>query len=118
MTEIVGNAFNAFAQFPLDPTRATAEDKATLRTDIRLACLKLFAIGCGFILLHTVMTYLWVSVGERIVQAVRKEVFSKLGERDMAWFDLGMGAGDGGDAKDDDKEEAVGAAGLMAKFTR
>jgi ATP-binding cassette subfamily B (MDR/TAP) protein 1 len=64
------------------------------------------------------MSALWIWVGEINVRAVRKEVFEKVGSREMEWFDLGMGLGDGGKEIREDKEEGVGAAGLMSKFTR
>ena len=118
MSQVVGDSFNSFAFFPLDPTTATEEQKDTLRHDIKIASLSLMAMGCGFILLHTLMCALWVWVGERNIRTIRREVYRTVGAREMEWYDLGMGVHDGGEEDDEDKEAGVGAAGLMSKFNR
>ena len=118
MSQVVGDSFNSFAFYPLDPTTATEEQKHSLRHDIKIASLSLMAMGCGFILLHTLMCGLWVWVGERNIRTVRREVYRTVGAREMEWYDLGMGIHDGGEEDDEDKEAGVGAAGLMSKFNR
>lgn len=118
MTLVVGYSFDAFSKFPLVPGTSTPEQNHKLLKDIQIASLKLAGMGVAFLALHTLMSALWIWVGELNVRAVRKEVFEKVGTREMEWFDLGMGLGDGGEEIKEDKEEGVGAAGLMSKFTR
>lgn len=118
MTLVVGDSFDAFSKYPLVPGAATDAQDHQLLHDIQLASIKLAAMGFGFLVLHTIMSGLWIWIGEVNVRAIRKEVFDRVGSREMEWFDLGMGLGDGGEEIQEDKEEGVGAAGLMSKFTR
>lgn len=118
MTLIIGSSFNAFATYPLDIWLATDQQKHDLKAKIAMGSFKLIGMGVGFVALNSIMAGLWVMVGERIARRLRNEVFTKIGTREMSWFDLGMGAGDGGDEKVEGKQEGTGAAGLMAKFTR
>ncbi|CED83054.1 Multidrug/pheromone exporter, ABC superfamily [Phaffia rhodozyma] len=118
MTVIIGSSFNAFASFPTDHAFSTKAERDQLKSDISKASFILVGMGVGFILLNALMAGLWIIIGERMARRLRNEVFTKIGSRDMTWFDLGMGVHDGGDENVKGNQEAIGAAGLMAKFTR
>ena len=114
MTVVIGQAFDAFAQFPLsDPTEA---DKARLRSDVGLAALQLLALAAGALALSSLTSALWISAGERNVMRLRTKVYDAVTTRDMEWFDTKMGAEDAIVSTEGDGP--VGAGGLMAKFAR
>lgn len=109
MTFVVGQAFNAFSNFPLsDPS---SEDKARLRHDVGFAAIELIALAAGTLSMSSITSALWVTVGERNVMRLRQKVYDAISRHDMQWFDKGMGTDVGSD-------ESVGAGGLMAKFVR
>jgi ATP-binding cassette subfamily B (MDR/TAP) protein 1 len=108
MTLVVGQVFDTFAQFPL--TSPTPADKAALLSGVGRAALMLVGLAVGSFALGSTTSALWIWVGETNVLAVRKRVYEEVTGKEMAWFDLKMGAGE--------SEEGVGAGGLMAKFSR
>ncbi|KAF8153733.1 ABC transporter type 1, transmembrane domain-containing protein [Pholiota molesta] len=85
-------------------------DKAALLSGVGRAALMLVGLAVGSFALGSTTSALWIWVGETNVLAVRKRVYEEVTGKEMAWFDLKMGAGE--------SEEGVGAGGLMAKFSR
>lgn len=110
MTYVIGQAFNAFATFPLTTT-PDQKDKDALMHEITIVALELIGLAGGALALSGVMSSLWLWVGERITMRIRHRVFAAITAREMEWFDL-LGQ------SDDASSENVGAGGLMAKFTR
>jgi len=113
MTIVVGQAFNAFAQFPSSPLPppAAAAAKATLLHQVGLSCLELIALAVGSIALGSLTSCLWIWVGEINAMSIRKVVYQGVVGKDMVWFDLHLGA-------DENPQGPLGAGGLMAKFAR
>lgn len=111
MTYVIGQAFNAFASFPVTSTPDHAAQQALMH-DMGIVALELVGLAGGALALSGVMSSLWLWVGERIVMRVRHRVFTAITSREMEWFDLL------GEVKSDEESESVGAGGLMAKFTR
>lgn len=111
MAIVVGQAFDAFARFPVssDPSPAA---RADLLHDLGLVALYLAAISAGVFLLSGALSALWIWFGERTVMRLRRIVYTAIASREIEWFDLGAGADLG------EGEESVGAGGLMAKFAR
>lgn len=114
MTLVVGNVFDAFAQFPV--TGATAADAARLKRDIGIAAAELIALGVGAAALGSVTSALWIATGERNVRRVRERVYDCVMAREMGWFDTAMGDEDSN--AEGITEGNAGAGGLMAKFNR
>ncbi|KAF9483294.1 P-loop containing nucleoside triphosphate hydrolase protein [Pholiota conissans] len=113
MTLVVGQAFDVFAKFPL--TSPTPADKSALLEGVGRTALMLVGLAVGSFVLGSTTSALWIWVGEINVLAVRKRVYEDVTGKEMAWFDLKMGAGAGSEGE---SEEGVGAGGLMAKFSR
>ncbi|KAF8172694.1 P-loop containing nucleoside triphosphate hydrolase protein [Pholiota molesta] len=84
--------------------------QAALLSGVGRAALMLVGLAVGSFALGSTTSALWIWVGETNVLAVRKRVYEEVTGKEMAWFDLKMGAGE--------SEEGVGAGGLMAKFSR
>jgi ATP-binding cassette subfamily B (MDR/TAP) protein 1 len=114
MTVVIGQAFDAFAKFPLsDPTDA---ERSTLRSEVGIAAVQLVALAVGAFALSSITSALWISAGERNVMRLRTKVYDAVTSRDMDWFDTKMGAEDAVVTTEGDGP--VGAGGLMAKFAR
>ena len=116
MTYVVGQAFDAFAQFPLTPNPPQS-DKSTLLHNVGIAALELLGLAVGSLALGSLTSSLWIWTGERNVMALRKRVYRAVTQKDMVWFDTKMGA-EGNLQSSDSEQGPLGAAGLMAKFTR
>jgi len=108
MTFVVGQAFDAFAQYPLTPNPPQSAKDALLR-GVGLAALQLVGLAVGSLALGSLTSCLWIWVGEVNVLALRKRVYESVTGKDMVWFDTHMG---------NDEDGPVGAGGLMAKFAR
>jgi ATP-binding cassette, subfamily B (MDR/TAP), member 1 len=93
MTIVIGQAFNAFAQFP-SSSSATAVEKSTLIEKVGISCLELIALAVGSIALGSLTSCLWIWVGETNAMNVRKAVYQSVIGKEMAWFDAHMGAGE------------------------
>ncbi|KDR66454.1 hypothetical protein GALMADRAFT_1152567 [Galerina marginata CBS 339.88] len=120
MTLVVGRAFNAFAQFPLTPSPSPSSPQAQAASDALLkaigtAALQLLGLAAGSLALGSLTSFLWIWVGEVNVLAVRRSVYDAVMGKEMVWFDAHTGGATEGDAEDG---AAVGAGGLMAKFSR
>lgn len=103
MTYVIGQAFDAFAQFPLGPN-PPQEAKDGLLHSVGLAAIELLALAVGSLALGSVTSSLWIWTGERNAMALRRAVYRSVANKDMVWFDTHLGEQDAG--------------GLMAKFTR
>ena len=123
MTILIGDAFGAFSYFPLDYRQATPEQRQALMKDISHSCMILTLVGLAGWVVNCVMIGLWVRVGELVAHRLRAAVFASVMDRNMEWFDLGMGLkveelSEKKESSGEDAEENVGAGGLMSKFTR
>lgn len=116
MTYVIGQSFDAFAQFPLTPNPPQAAKDQLLR-DVGRAALELVGLAAGALALSSITSSLWIWTGEHNVMALRKRVYEAVTQKEMLWFDTKMGA-DGTVQSAEDEQGPLGAGGLMAKFTR
>lgn len=118
MSIIIGDAFAVFSNYPLQVSQATSEQNAALAAGVKLSSVKLTIAGLVAMSLNYVKGALWIRHGEGVVSRLREAVFVGVQGKEMEWFDLGMGINP--DEKDDEGKnaEAIGAGGLMAKFTK
>lgn len=114
MTFVIGQSFNAFAAFAV--SEGTPADQASLSAGVGLACLELVGLAFGAFALSATTSALWIWVGERNVRAVRDVVYKSVVGKDMAWFDMGMGAENPTGVEQNNG--TLGAGSLMAKFSR
>ena len=118
MTFVIGQAFDAFARFPLTPNPST-QAKDDLLRGVGFAALELVGLAVGSLALSSVTSSLWIWTGEMNVMALRKAVYKFVTAKDMSWFDTHMGMTDGNKlTRTDENDGPIGAGGLMAKFTR
>ncbi|PCH37435.1 nucleoside triphosphate hydrolase protein [Wolfiporia cocos MD-104 SS10] len=115
MTYVVGQSFDAFANFPTTPNPPESAKSALLH-GVGLAAIELVALAFGALVLSSVTSSLWIWTGERNLMAVRIKVYAAVTRKEMVWFDLKMGADDSVKAVEGDGP--LGAGGLMAKFAR
>ncbi|TFK31897.1 ABC transporter type 1, transmembrane domain-containing protein, partial [Crucibulum laeve] len=118
MTYVVGQAFDAFAQFPLTANPPQAAKDALLR-GVGIAALELLGLAVGSLALGSLTSSLWIWTGEMNVMALRKAVYVAVTKKDMVWFDTNMGSTEGSvQSEQEEQQGPLGAGGLMAKFTR
>ncbi|KAF8963802.1 P-loop containing nucleoside triphosphate hydrolase protein [Flammula alnicola] len=115
MTYVVGQAFDAFAHFPLSPN-PPRQGKDDLLRGVGVAALELIGLAVGSLALSSITSCLWIWTGETNVMALRKVIYAAVAQKDMAWFDTHMGASD--TLTTDSGQGPLGAGGLMAKFSR
>ncbi|KZT32575.1 hypothetical protein SISSUDRAFT_1133093 [Sistotremastrum suecicum HHB10207 ss-3] len=113
MTVVLGQGFDAFSSFPQTPNPPQSA-KDTLLHNVGIAALELVALSVGALALSTVMSSLWILVGERNVLGLRRRVYEVVTGKDMEWFDLKMG----GAEKENGDDASTGAGGLMAQFAK
>ncbi|KAL6309463.1 P-loop containing nucleoside triphosphate hydrolase protein [Sparassis latifolia] len=114
MTYVIGEAFDAFAKFPVsDPSEAA---KHELLHSVGLSAIELVGLALGAFTLSSATSSLWIWTGERNLMAIRKRVYGAVTRKDMVWFDTKMGAEHSVQAVESDGP--LGAGGLMAKFAR
>jgi ATP-binding cassette subfamily B (MDR/TAP) protein 1 len=118
MSIVVGEAFQVFADYPLELSTVTVEDVAALSLGIKMTSLKLTLAGLATILLNYVRGALWIRHGESMIRRLRQKVFIGVQAKGMEWFDLGMGLDPDEVDEDGEKADNIGAGGLMAKFTK
>lgn len=122
MTLLIGYAFAAFTEYPLDPSLATPEQKHKLISDVSRFCLYLTLSGLGIWVLEALMGVFWARFGELAAHRVRRQVYDSVMAKDMGWFDAGMGLQQqqqqGDELSSGGDNGNVGAGGLMANFTR
>jgi ATP-binding cassette subfamily B (MDR/TAP) protein 1 len=109
MTHVIGQAFQALATF------TTADDphaRQQLTHTMGIVALELVGLALGTLAFSSLMSSIWLWLGERIVRRLRHEVFMAVTTREIEWFDLL------GENKSDKDDESIGAGGLMAKFAR
>lgn len=118
MSVIIGEAFAVFSDYPTELSSATAEQNAALSAGVIRSSIKLTIAGLVAMSLNYTKGALWIRHGEGVVARLREAVFVGVQGKQMEWFDLGMGINP--DEKDDEGRnlEAIGAGGLMAKFTK
>jgi ATP-binding cassette subfamily B (MDR/TAP) protein 1 len=115
MSIIMGEVFQNFEAYPLDTFTATATDRAILNSKSNSSSIKFTVAGGAALLLNFIKAVLWQMHGEALTARLREAVYAGVQGKKMEWFDLGMGMR----VEDGDlNEETIGAAGLMAKFTR
>ncbi|GAW00781.1 P-loop containing nucleoside triphosphate hydrolase protein [Lentinula edodes] len=73
MTIVIGQNFNAFAQFPQTPN--PSESAKHLLHDVGIAALELLGLAVGSFLLSAITSSLWIWTGEHNVREVRRRVF-------------------------------------------
>ncbi|KAJ6483529.1 P-loop containing nucleoside triphosphate hydrolase protein [Mycena vitilis] len=110
MTLVIGQAFDAFARFPLTPNPPRSAKDALLHA-MAVSAFELIGLAVGSVALSSLMSSLWIWTGEHNVMALRKRVYAAVTQKDMVWFDTKMGA-------EGTIQTSQGAGGLMAKFTR
>ncbi|KDQ06273.1 hypothetical protein BOTBODRAFT_168162 [Botryobasidium botryosum FD-172 SS1] len=113
MTFIIGQTFDIFGRFPSGPNASQA-DRDRLLHDMSIAAFELIALAGGSLALSSVMSSLWIWVGERNVARLRRRVYESVAARELVWFDLQVTHEDGAVGTDG---EAVGAGGMMSKFS-
>lgn len=113
MTFVIGQAFDAFANFPLIANPSQSAKDQLLRS-VGIAALELVGLAVGSLALSSLTSSLWIWTGENNVMALRKRVYTSVTQKDMVWFDTKMGA----EGNVQSSEGPLGAGGLMAKFTR
>lgn len=129
MTELIGVAFGAFTQYAIVTSTAISDSdlaaaRSTLLASTKNSSLQFVALAVMILITSTASVGLWVLNGERVVKALRTEVFLGIGAREMAWFDLGMGAGSNKEAEEGEGERegdsagGQGAGGLLGRFAR
>ena len=115
MTIAVGEAFDAFAKFPLsDPTQ---EDKDKLLRGVGISALTLLGLAAAALVLSSITSSLWIATGERNLRALRRRAYHVITNKEMVWFDKKMGSDDS--VKTVDGEDGpIGAGGMMAQFIK
>ena len=114
MSIVIGDVFDILVKFPVVANMATEEQKSALRDGVMTNTLKFIAAGAVALTLNYAKAALWQLHGETLVDRLRRAVFEGVQNKQMAWYDLGMGLRE----EDQEEGETIGAGGLMAKFTR
>ena len=81
-----------------------------------IASIELLALAVGAVALSSLMSSMWILVGERNVLGLRRYVYNVVSTKEMEWFDLNMRTDLGSD--EGESSGTSGAAGLMAKFAK
>ncbi|EJU01500.1 P-loop containing nucleoside triphosphate hydrolase protein [Dacryopinax primogenitus] len=105
MTQVIGEAFDAFANFPV--TGATSADASTLFRSVGITSAELGGLAVGVMAVSCTGSSLWVRCSERVCRTIRERVFVSVVGREMQWFDM-QATQEGGD---------INAGGMQAKFT-
>ena len=115
MTIAVGQAFDAFASFPL--SNPTQEDKDGLLRGVGISALTLLALAVAALVLSTITSSLWIATGEQNLRALRRRAYHVITNKEMVWYDKKMGSDDS--VKTTDGEDGpIGAGGMMAQFVK
>jgi len=81
MTIAVGEAFDAFAKFPLsDPAQ---EDKDKPLRSVRISALTLLGLAATTLVLSSITSSLWITTGERNVRALRRCAYHVITNKEM-----------------------------------
>lgn len=114
MTIAVGQAFDAFAKFPL--SNPTQQDKEKLLRGVGLSALELLALAVSALVLSSVTSSLWIATGEKNLRALRRRAYHVITNKEMVWFD-NMGS-DESVKTIDGEDGSIGAGGMMAQFVK
>ncbi|KZO99159.1 P-loop containing nucleoside triphosphate hydrolase protein [Calocera viscosa TUFC12733] len=106
MTQVIGEAFDAFANFPV--SGASADDARTLFYSVGITSAEFGALAVGVMAVSCAGSSLWVRVSERVCRTVRERVFVSVVGREMEWFDMQVSK-EGGDGN---------AGGMQTKFAQ
>jgi ATP-binding cassette subfamily B (MDR/TAP) protein 1 len=112
MTIAVGQAFDAFAKFPL--SNPTQEDKDKLLKGVGLSALELLALAVAALVLSSITSSLWIATGEQNLRTLRRRAYHVITNKEMLWFDK-MGSDD---SVKDGEDGCIGAGGMMAQFVK
>ncbi|SDA01401.1 BZ3500_MvSof-1268-A1-R1_Chr10-1g02629 [Microbotryum saponariae] len=130
MTEVIGKAFGTYSNYALavmhqPPLSADqlAAARHTMLSQSRTSAITFAGIGVAIFFLQVSSTWMWTIHGERVVRALRKEVYEGVNKRSIGWFDMGMGVDTSADSdeeevEDGDEETGAGSGGLVGRFTR
>lgn len=124
MTELLGQAFQAFTTYALETASATltpselSAARAKLLSSAQDSSIRFSVLGGLTLVCASTCVSLWVINGERTITALRLEVFKGVGGRSMEWFDLGMGAENNEGEEEGEGGAGQGAGGLMGRFTK
>ena len=114
MTIAVGQAFDAFAKFPL--SNPTQQDKDKLLRGVGFSALELLGLAIAALVLSSVTSSLWIATGEKNLRALRRRTYHVITNKEMLWFDK-MGSDDSMKTADGE-DGSIGAGGLMAQFIK
>lgn len=114
MTIAVGQAFDAFAKFPL--SNPTQGDKDRLLRGVGFSALELLSLAVAALVLSSITSGLWISTGEKNLRALRRRVYRVVTNKEMVWFDK-MGSDDSVKVTDGE-DGSIGAGGMMAQFAK
>jgi ATP-binding cassette subfamily B (MDR/TAP) protein 1 len=115
MTIAVGQAFDAFAKFPL--SNPSQEDKDKLLRGVGISALTLLGLAVAALVLSSITSSLWIVTGERNLRALRRRAYHVTTNKEMVWFDKRMGSDDSA-ATGDGEGGPIGAGGMMAQFVK
>lgn len=115
MTIAVGEAFDAFAKFPL--SNPTQEDKDKLMRGVGISALTLLGLAFAALVLSSITSSLWIATGERNLRALRRRAYHIISNKEMVWFDRKMGSDDSVKVADGE-DGPIGAGGMMAQFVK
>ncbi|SCV73934.1 BQ2448_6364 [Microbotryum intermedium] len=130
MTEVIGKAFATYSNYALAVMHnppLSSEQLAAARHNMlyqsRNSAITFAGIGFAIFVLQVASTWMWTIHGERVVRALRKEVYEGVGRRSIGWFDMGMGVDTTTDSDEEeieqgDEETGAGSGGLVGRFTR
>ncbi|KAK4050176.1 ATP-dependent permease [Microbotryomycetes sp. JL221] len=124
MTQFIGDAIQAFTTYTFvnSAEASTPQQLASARDallfSIRDVSIRFVALGVAGFVITTIMAALWVLNGERIVKALRMQVYTNLSARQLSWFDLGMGMTNNSQTQANGSDGEVGSGGLMGRFTK
>ena len=82
MTFVIGQAFEAFAKFPLTPSPPQSA-KDPLLHDVGIAAPERLGLAVGSLALGSLTSSLWIWTGERNVMALCKAVSKVVTHKDM-----------------------------------
>ena len=113
MSIVIGDTFEVFAQYPIITSLASPAQRTALLEGVRYQTIKLSSAGLFAMVANYIKAVVWSWHGEVVAARLREKVFAGVQEKGMDWYDMGMGMRD-----DEEGEEAVGAGGLMSKFSK
>ncbi|WRT66924.1 uncharacterized protein IL334_003889 [Kwoniella shivajii] len=117
MSMIIGDAFSVFAAYPFLTGEASDAERAALKNGVTDTSLKFTIAGILAVLFNYFKGVFWVRYGESVAARLRETVYIGVQDKTMEWFDMGMGM-NAAEEIHAEKREAIGAGGLMSKFTR